>query len=242
MGEKIKRKEKRKEFGGTNPMFPANNTLAGSDMDEFYDCRAMLEELESHTEARMQLRPDFQLSNATPLLIYLHRSGNWSWCLSRWDEQSGTMEEFPLHVQGILTVEKLPPVTRNSGSDLKRYHPYMRQEVTITGLGSEIFETCYKNIQQIYMAFSNTFPEGTLDGWQHTTFSTFNAIEAGDVVELSISFAVFRTKDKRYKMIPVLKGILLLDNKARMHRQAFDDDEQVEDTERKFTKMRIATD
>ncbi|KAF8900227.1 hypothetical protein CPB84DRAFT_1747491 [Gymnopilus junonius] len=234
-------------------------------MDEFYDCRAVLEELESHTEARTQLCPDFQLSNAT----ISTSEGNWSWRLSRWDEQSGTMEEFPLHVQGILTAEKLPPVTRNSGSDLKRYRPYMHQEVTITGLGSEIFETCYKNIQQIYMAFSNTFPEGTLDGWQHTTFSTFNAIEAGaryfsrvtlsmdksmykpispsnirigDVVELSISFAVFRTKDKRYKMIPVLKGILLLDNKARTCRQAFNDDEQVEDTERKFTKMRIATD
>ncbi|KAF8881522.1 hypothetical protein CPB84DRAFT_1687180, partial [Gymnopilus junonius] len=154
---------------------------------------------------------------------------------------------------------------------------YMRQGVTITGIGSQTFEKCYENIQHIFVAFSNTFPEGTLKEWHGTMFGASQAFETGahyfsrvtatmdrtmsipfgdlvdpegilerlvddtyihgpdnhvdyiwykqispsnirigDIVELSISFVVFRVRDKRYKMMPILKGILLLDNKMRM--------------------------
>ncbi|KAF8875738.1 hypothetical protein CPB84DRAFT_1689515 [Gymnopilus junonius] len=209
-----------------------------------------------------------------------------SWRLSVWDQDTGSMEEFPLRVQGILTAETLPPVTRNNSSDMKRFRPYMRQGVTITGIGSQTFEKCYENIQHIFVAFSNIFPEGTLEEWHGTMFGASQAFETGaryfsrvtatmdrtmsipfgdlvdpegilerlvddtyihgpdnhvdyiwrivtkegaiqykqispsnirigDIVELSISFVVFRARDKRYKMMPILKGILLLDNKMR---------------------------
>jgi len=40
-------------------------------------------------------------------------------------------------------------------------------------------------------------------------------IKIGDIVELSVTFAVYSGKNSKYRFVPHLKGILLVDQEAR---------------------------
>ena len=53
----------------------------------------------------------------------------------------------------------------------------MRQSITITGLGTEAFQSSHDNAMKIFLAFSDMFPEGALIGWDSTTFRTHPSIE-----------------------------------------------------------------
>jgi hypothetical protein len=58
-----------------------------------------------------------------------------------------------------------------------RQRPYLRQAVTITGLGCELFEKVHENVEYIFMAFANHFPADSLEGWQGSTHNGQKALD-----------------------------------------------------------------
>lgn len=60
----------------------------------------------------------------------------------------------------------------------KRAPKYMRQHVTVTGLGSPTFQNAISNLEDVYLAFKHVLPRGGLEPWEPTRFSQNKAIEA----------------------------------------------------------------
>ncbi|PPQ97878.1 hypothetical protein CVT26_013050 [Gymnopilus dilepis] len=147
-------------------------------MDEFYDSQAAADLLSQFAESRAQLKPERQLSRLAINDIHIAMTSETrSWRLGEYDADTGAMEEFSLRVQGIVSAQSLPPITKSTYADPLKFRPYMRQSITITGLGTEAFQTGYENAMKIFLAFSDSFPEGTLSGWDSTTFRTYPCIE-----------------------------------------------------------------
>jgi hypothetical protein len=60
---------------------------------------------------------------------------------------------------------------------MTRQRPYIRQAVTITGLGCELFEKVHENVEYIFMAFANHFPVDSLEGWQGNSYNGQKALD-----------------------------------------------------------------
>ncbi|KDR65148.1 hypothetical protein GALMADRAFT_232988 [Galerina marginata CBS 339.88] len=267
-------------------------------MDEHYDLEAakvaLAEILRERTNIHSSKGSNVQLAHANISEFQVSEFAKpRSWRLTEFSAESAAMEEVVVRIQGVICAKMLPPVSKppNLGA-MTRQRPYIRQAATITGLGSEAFNKLHENIELIFMAFANTFPADSLDGWQGSGFNGLKAVDfharyfdrrgpatdesedipfspledpeevlagmvgdgffhgrdnavnyvmrsitregmvryspispasirIGDIVEVSASFVVFPCRDNRYKMVPLLRGILLLNQEARdVHRKA----------------------
>ncbi|KAF8972598.1 hypothetical protein BDZ97DRAFT_1649572, partial [Flammula alnicola] len=256
-----------------------------------------------------------------------------AWRLTEYNPTEGNMEEIVFKLQGIVCGKMLPPVSKPiTTAAMARQRPYIRQAVTVTGLGCDFFDSSRRGIEELYILYANNFPVDSLDGWQCGTYENFSSIDVharyfsritnnndgadavpfnsmvdpdgtlnsmigdgyyhgpenmveyrsrcigrdeavkythispatiriGDIVELSVTFAVFPCKDKRYKMVPQLRGVLLLNQEARdkaailrmrsrftpaptqivtsKRKPLYTDEEAVEETQRRLAKMNI---
>ena len=55
-----------------------------------------------------------------------------------------------------------------------KFH-YLRQSITVTGLGTATFEDAIKASHKIYNLFTRHFPEGQLEAWKCHTFSGYSS-------------------------------------------------------------------
>ncbi|KDR84705.1 hypothetical protein GALMADRAFT_53198, partial [Galerina marginata CBS 339.88] len=85
-------------------------------------------------------------------------------------------EEVVLRVQGVLSQKSLPPISQPFNIEPKQRH-FMRQSVTLTGLGSTLFSQAIQNAQDIHQIFSRTFPQGALEDWNSALFEGHPAID-----------------------------------------------------------------
>jgi hypothetical protein len=122
-----------------------------------------------------------------------------SWRLikkTRTETETTILEELVFVVRGILCAKDLPPVTEKPGSVktlrntggftywLHRGTPerykFLRQGITITGLGTPTFEKAIETAQEIYEMYKRQFEEGRLEAWSagdfqgHRTLSPSN--------------------------------------------------------------------
>jgi hypothetical protein len=54
---------------------------------------------------------------------------------------------------------------------------YLRQAITLTGLGSPSFDDAVASAQEIYLLFQRQFPEGKLQNWSSSTFRDYPTLE-----------------------------------------------------------------
>jgi len=81
-----------------------------------------------------------------------------TWRLVKYDED-GVPEEAVFTIQGVLS-------NKNSATSQIRY---LRQSVTLTGLGTPTFEQAVDAAQEIYGLFDRSFEDGTLESWTTST-------------------------------------------------------------------------
>ncbi|KAF9471244.1 hypothetical protein BDN70DRAFT_901494 [Pholiota conissans] len=254
-------------------------------MDEFYPYdKAIIrkgEELE-------QLNSGMQDSKD----IYLHaieiiqREEPLSWRLSMFNLEDGLMDNAYIRMKGIVCSKILPPISKpGPAGSLAKLRPHLCQAITVTRLGSGQFDNYIQNMEHIYLAFMNHFPDGKLDKWEPTRYQGVMALDAhahyftqkhfvpssesipfhstvdpdgvlenirgedmvhaadndvdyfvqlhdtenkpiikrtspgnfriGDIVEIMMVILAYPAKDKRYKLMPLLRGILLLNQSYR---------------------------
>ncbi|KAF9540521.1 hypothetical protein CPC08DRAFT_650867, partial [Agrocybe pediades] len=93
------------------------------------------------------------------------------------DDQS--LEPAIVRYHGVICSKMLPPMSRPpSRAAMVRQRPYIRQGITVTGLGTEYFSKCVQGMEQVYLAFVNTMSEGSMDEWNPSSYKDYLAIES----------------------------------------------------------------
>ncbi|KAF8879257.1 hypothetical protein BD779DRAFT_1407445, partial [Infundibulicybe gibba] len=91
-----------------------------------------------------------------------------TWCLlvvaNNNDDMTHTMEEAVFTIQGVLIAKGLPPIEEKLPQAGTRCR-YLRQGVTIMGLGSPTFEYAMNAVVDISRMFDRQFPEGKMELW-----------------------------------------------------------------------------
>ncbi|KAF8872727.1 hypothetical protein BD779DRAFT_1477389 [Infundibulicybe gibba] len=147
------------------------------------------------------------------------------------DDTTHTMEEAVFTIQGVL-------MQRQAGTRCR----YLRQGITIMGLGSPTFEYTMNVVVDISRMFDWQFPEGNPgeydkswvcswrrkrgwllyysqeDGEERFQVAKPQVFRIGDLVEVQVSFAVVPLKGGKYKMLSVLRSIALLDGQFAQKR------------------------
>ncbi|RDB19734.1 hypothetical protein Hypma_013178 [Hypsizygus marmoreus] len=77
---------------------------------------------------------------------------------------NGEKEEIVFSVQGSLVAKDLPPLVEKPRMNSSKYC-YLRQGITISGLGTTTFEDALKSATEVFGAFDRNFREGELESW-----------------------------------------------------------------------------
>lgn len=70
-------------------------------------------------------------------------------------------------------------MTRSNASE-PRQRAYLRQSISLSGLGSKSFSSAIENIQEIHEMFGRTFAAGTLEPWVPNDFEGNQTIDAAN--------------------------------------------------------------
>ncbi|KAJ3738221.1 hypothetical protein EV360DRAFT_77021, partial [Lentinula raphanica] len=85
------------------------------------------------------------------------RMGSWRMVkVSSGAEKRNSVEEYQIHIQGIIEDKRLPPIRGENNSQKKRQH--LRQSVTLGGFESEKFALDVERIMDIIALFSRHVP------------------------------------------------------------------------------------
>ncbi|KAF9455956.1 hypothetical protein BDZ94DRAFT_1353734, partial [Collybia nuda] len=76
----------------------------------------------------------------------------------------GAEEELIFSVRGLVTAKDLPPILQRPRLSAIRYK-YLRQCITISGLGTNAFDHAMATATEIYGLFDRTFSDGQLESW-----------------------------------------------------------------------------
>ena len=126
----------------------------------------------------------------------IHSSdGNRTWRLIR-EVDENNAEEVVLRVQGIICSKTLPPIRFPFHMFVHyllkttyihcwlyecisetRQRSFLRQAVTISGLGCQQFHDAVQAIHEIHQQFSCTFDLGSIDNWSPNRFEDHSAID-----------------------------------------------------------------
>ncbi|KAF9465631.1 hypothetical protein BDZ94DRAFT_1306973 [Collybia nuda] len=91
-------------------------------------------------------------------------------------------EELVFTIRGVIIAKDLPPVLQRPRLSAGRYK-YLRQSLTISGLGTTKFDQALAAATEIYGAFDRTFPDGQLESWSASGFISpgdFSALDASN--------------------------------------------------------------
>ncbi|KAF8868435.1 hypothetical protein BD779DRAFT_1683918 [Infundibulicybe gibba] len=131
------------------------------------------------------------------------------------------VEELVFTIAGILSEVDLPPVEEKP-SVMPRKYRFLRQGVVITGLGSPTFEAAVDLTRDIYKVFQREFPRD-VNGGNSFSRAKPQVFRVGDLVDVQVSFVVVELRQQKFKMVPVLRTIALVDGNftqmARRKRQ-----------------------
>ncbi|KDR65604.1 hypothetical protein GALMADRAFT_148561 [Galerina marginata CBS 339.88] len=251
-------------------------------MDQFYDIEAtktLLERIANERlPRRMQLQAFKTVEGIKQYCQISHDPIAKCWRLT--EHVGDELEEAVLRFQGVLTTKTLPPI-RSPFQIEPRQRVFFRQNVTITGLGTQASETAVQSIDDINEMFQRDLPQGSLEDWSPSLFDNYTAVDAsnryftrrtdtsadqiipfsnmvdpdgildaaggehfvhtvdnrveyyemiqignegisyneinplrfriGDIVEAQVSFISVPMRDRRYKMLTVLRALTVLD-------------------------------
>ncbi|TFK60824.1 hypothetical protein BDN72DRAFT_778922 [Pluteus cervinus] len=92
------------------------------------------------------------------------------------NQNKGNGEEIVFTIQGVIEHKSLPPIPGDRKSRpltpfrIVSSKPHLlQQSVTLTGLGTESFESSIEALIKIHNVLSHEFPEGKLTAWQPAT-------------------------------------------------------------------------
>ncbi|KAF8873003.1 hypothetical protein BD779DRAFT_1452340, partial [Infundibulicybe gibba] len=110
-------------------------------------------------------------------------------------------EEAVFTIQGVLVVKDLPPIQEKPPQATTRYR-YLRQGITITGLGSPTFEYAINAAVDISRMFDRQFPEGKMEPWTAPTTD-----EGQSCIELSNRYFTPKRDAPRMIHIPFPESV-----------------------------------
>ena len=110
--------------------------------------------------------------------------GNWQTNMKKlcyaYKEYSVRRTSLPYRYQGKLidqTGIKYKVLIMSPHRNRKNFHPqYLHQEITLTGLGIEAFDSCLDNINAAQRMFSREFQENSFIEWSPSTFREYQAV------------------------------------------------------------------
>lgn len=82
---------------------------------------------------------------------------------------------------------------------------YLRQNISLTGLGSSTFTRALDAAQMIYKHFDRQFPEGLLDSWSPTTHATNPSLNSLDISNRYLT--PLRDVSSSAESVPFHKGV-----------------------------------
>ncbi|KIM72485.1 hypothetical protein PILCRDRAFT_81820 [Piloderma croceum F 1598] len=100
-------------------------------------------------------------------------------CLTQMAEDSSMLEEVIVRVQGIFCRKELPPINNISRNEHARCR-YLRQAITISGMGSEYLNKAMDNIMQIHKLFNRQHKDDQLELWQPSAYEDSYGIDASN--------------------------------------------------------------
>ncbi|TFK58733.1 hypothetical protein BDN72DRAFT_906462, partial [Pluteus cervinus] len=129
---------------------------------EAYD---VLEDAQRHDEREhlhdIMKKPDWQ----SRYCLAYHNSPS-AWRFVDVDGSAGfdCAREMIFTLQGVVEAKELPPVTTDPKIPRNKYI-YLQQSVTLTGLGTPIFEQTVQALAEVATTFNRQFPEGQMIPW-----------------------------------------------------------------------------
>ncbi|KAJ3718493.1 hypothetical protein C8R42DRAFT_740877 [Lentinula raphanica] len=106
-------------------------------------------------------------------------------------EKQGMVEEFQLHIQGILEDKRVPPIRGEINSTKKKQH--LRQSVTLSGINSARFMEDMEHIMDVVALFARHVP-----GIQQTGIT-----QVGEKTVIEVGNRIFTPKHEAPAMRPV---------------------------------------
>ncbi|KAJ3844365.1 hypothetical protein F5878DRAFT_678875 [Lentinula raphanica] len=106
-------------------------------------------------------------------------------------EKQGMVEEFQLHIQGILEDKRVPPIRGEINSTKKKQH--LRQSVTLSGINSARFMEDVEHIMDVVALFARHVP-----GIQQTGIT-----QVGEKTVIEVGNRIFTPKHEAPAMRPV---------------------------------------
>ncbi|KAG6381588.1 hypothetical protein JVT61DRAFT_184 [Boletus reticuloceps] len=126
------------------------------------------------------------------------------------DGETGDVTEAVLAAQGYILKKDLPPIlstpsVRNEPShahDRKANAArYLRQAVTLTGLGTSIFETAIETVRGAHTHLARNYPAGRVTPWKPERF------KGQDVLEISNRYLTSRHRQSPSPIVAFQCGV-----------------------------------
>ncbi|KAH7907847.1 hypothetical protein BJ138DRAFT_1116335 [Hygrophoropsis aurantiaca] len=148
-------------------------------MDEYYNYAAARLDLESHTLKR-NLDPNkryYQLciwdgAMADTCTAFKLPGDRRTICTTP-NQQTKEQEEAMFTLQGVISDLDLPPLKFQPKAQQMRH---IRQSVTLTGLGHQVFEQAVTTLYGINTLLERLEPPGTVEKWKPSDYAGFTAI------------------------------------------------------------------
>ncbi|KAH9970052.1 hypothetical protein BGW80DRAFT_1173423, partial [Lactifluus volemus] len=125
-----------------------------------------------------------------------------SWRIVTRDESGKDAEEVVFSVRGMIHARDLPPIKTKPRIPSHKYK-FMRQGVTLVGLGTPTFTRALEAIENIYSHFDRHLQEGTLD--KHST--TVRGDGVSDELSMWNRYFTPLREAKGTQAIPFLPGV-----------------------------------
>ncbi|KAH6888304.1 hypothetical protein BKA70DRAFT_1442951 [Coprinopsis sp. MPI-PUGE-AT-0042] len=156
-------------------------TAQAAGMDSFYSTEKAAKDLDAIAQARQNVKSK---TNRVMLLseleidrVFIKKTGPRQ--VHRMMEHVDGHEEAAeayLRVQGVVCDKLLPP--RWEGENGKKARAHLRQAVTISGLGSPLFDKAMDAMEKAYMEFYNRTQDRSMTPWTPSSYGHFTAIDA----------------------------------------------------------------
>ncbi|KAF9472503.1 hypothetical protein BDN70DRAFT_818551 [Pholiota conissans] len=88
------------------------------------------------------------------------------------------MDNAYIRMKDIVCSKILPPIFKpGSAGSLAKLQPHLGQAIMVTRLESGQFDNYIQNIEHIYLAFMNHFPDRKLNKWKPTRYQGIMALD-----------------------------------------------------------------
>ncbi|KAF8125100.1 hypothetical protein EV363DRAFT_1176464 [Boletus edulis] len=142
------------------------------------------------------------------------------------DSETGDVTEAVLTVQGYVLRKELPPIL--SVPRKANVARYLRQAVTLTGLGTSFFENAIETVRGAHTHLARNYPAGRVTPWKPEKF------KGQGVLEISNRYLTSRHRQSSSPVVAFQRGV---DPKNIISRLANDQYDHLEENQVRYYKL-----